>query len=98
MEETTTEAEATTEANAAAAGQEETASPTLRQLEDPPMLLLLLFHRGLVVGTKSLERRASSVQLIAHSSKNIRQNNNSRETPTGAGVSERGDPLLIIIN
>ena len=94
---TTTEAGITTEANAAAAGLEEAASPTRRRLEDHPTHLPpLLSLPGPVIGTENLARRVLNVKLIVHNSKATKQNNSSRETPTGAGVSERGDPLLII--
>ena len=94
---TTTEAETTTEANAAAAGLEDFASPTHRRLEDHSTLPLPpLSHREPVIGTESLVKKVLGAKLIAHSLRATKQNNNSRETPTGAGVSERGDPLLII--
>ena len=55
----TTEAGTTTNANAAAAGQVEAASPTLRQREDPLTPPLPPSQQALVVGIKSLAKKAS---------------------------------------
>ena len=95
---TITEAETTiTEANVAAAGLEEAASPTHRRQEDHLTLPLLLPSlRGPVIGTESSERKVSDAKRIAHNSRAIKPSSSNRETPTGAGVSERSDPLLII--
>ena len=91
----TTEAEIIIEANAAAAGRVEAASPTLRQREDPSTPPLPRSQQALVVGTRSLAKRASNANLVALNSNLTKRSNNSRETPTGAGVSERGDLLII---
>ena len=58
----------------------------------PPRIL-----RARVDGTGSLERKVLSVLPTALASKPSQQLK-SRETTKGADVSERGDPLLIIIN
>ena len=94
----TAEADLTTEGNAAAVDQEATASPTPRQREALPTLNNRRPHHLFVVGTKSLEIKASNARPIALISNPINPSCSSRETPTGAGVSERGDPLFIINN
>ena len=94
--EATTEAEEATEANAAAVGRDSAALQTHRQQDHPSTSQRRLFHRALAAGIRDLEKKASNALLTVLST-NLSPLPKGRETTTGADVSERGDPLLLII-
>ena len=69
--------------------------PTPRRQETAKAQISLPILKGLVVGTDASETKVSNAALIAQGSRLFRPIRN-RETAKGAGVSERGDPLLFI--
>ena len=84
----------TTEDPAAKADQTSIASPTPRR-RHPHQTTPSHQNPTSADGTGCLEIRAGSVLLIAPNTKPLLQLR-ARETDKGAGVCERGDPLLFI--
>ena len=95
----TTRAEVATEAHAAAADRVQIASPTPRrqqdQLHQHQTTRRRRFRPEPAVGIVYLVTKAENVSQIVLSLSPFQQLRN-RETPTGAGDCELGDPLLFI--